>query len=168
MENKTSSSEQQSVKVVAEIHVASKPFYKRFWFWVLAIVVLVIATSGAHDKGRDARLQKEAQAESAAPKKDWVVVKEVTASGMKNTEDFQLLGGQQRLSYSQTNGLGAMCAIYLESSGHDITTQGGIPVAMLTTDAKADNTILRKSSGSYYLSFNAANTKCTGKLEELR
>lgn len=148
----------------------SKPFYKKWWVWVIAIILLIAIFGGGNNSATTPTSNNSSESDSdttVETQKEWVEVIEVTTTANKDSETFTLEGGQQRLSYNLGQSSFASCMIYLEKEGHDIATQGGFPVVMVS-ESGSDNTILRKAKGDYYISVNTANAECSITLEELR
>ena len=103
------------------------------------------------------------------PAKEWIKVIELTVDNNRQSETFQLLGGQQRLSYSisgdaQSEG---MCLIYVMEEGKELLRDGGFPVIWGDGDAD-DETLMRKGRGYYYLNLQVGWGSCSVEIYELR
>ena len=97
---------------------------------------------------------------------NYVEVISIQTSSTRNSDTFKLNGGKQKITYTLDEGQFALCNVYLLDEGTDLQEQGGFPVVALAEED--GETILRKSSGSYYLSIQASNTNCAVTLEEER
>ena len=109
----------------------------------------------------------DAEQAPADVEQEWLKVTELTASANKQSETFTLSGGQQRVSYSVTGGDFSICSIYVMSEGQNLMEDGGFPTVMVD-GAKTDETLMRKSSGNYYLDLQVANATCVVEVHELR
>lgn len=99
--------------------------------------------------------------------KEWVKVTELKAGANKQSETFTLEGGQQKIKYTLGSGQFGMCSVYVVDEGSSLTEDGGFPVVMIS-DAKTDETMMRKGSGDYYFDLQVANADCTVELYEYR
>ena len=110
-----------------------------------------------------------AKKEVAPPAKKWATVQSLEGTSDSASQVFELTGAEAQLSYNFTGSTDmVVAAIYLEPEGKDITTDGGIPIVMLSKPGS--NVIaLHKTPGKYYLDVRAANIDSwTVKIEEKR
>lgn len=99
--------------------------------------------------------------------KVWTSVFKTSATADKQTEGFNLQGGQQKIIYKNTGGETALCIVYVMKEGSTIETDGGIPTVMIDGDQE-DETMMRKSKGQYYIDLKTVNGTCEIELQELR
>ncbi len=104
---------------------------------------------------------------SQATPKSWKSVISFAAEQNKQSETFNLQGGQQKLSYETTGDEFTACYVYLMEENETLDKDGGIP-AVIISGAKKDETLLRKPCGNYYLDVKIANGKCSLELEEMK
>lgn len=98
--------------------------------------------------------------------KEWQKVISINADANKQSETFALEGGQQKLIY-KTTGANIMCIIYLLDENSTLDKDGGIPAIMLS-EAKEGDTLLRKSAGNYYLDIKNSIGNCDVEIQELK
>lgn len=138
------------------------------------IVVLGIIGAAGGDKGTNNSTgansngnNTEEKAQADQPKQ-WVTVIEANGTANKKTASFELKGGQQKITYTfKGNDPYVIGAIYIMKEGTSKEEQGGIAEVMVQK-AGTDETIARKSAGTYYLDVTAANASWTVKVEEER
>ena len=99
--------------------------------------------------------------------KVWTSVFKTSATSDKQTEGFDLQGGQQKIIYKNTGGETALCIVYVMREGSTIETDGGIPTIMIDGDQE-DETMMRKSKGQYYVDLKTVNGTCEIEIQELR
>lgn len=105
--------------------------------------------------------------EEPAAEPEWVSVMTLSGNADKSSDTIDLPGGKVRVTYEFTDTAGLdmiVAGIYLLEEGTDLHKDGGIPVVMVT-DEGSDETLLRKSAGSYYLHVTAANAEYTINVE---
>lgn len=98
--------------------------------------------------------------------KQWVAVLEVSGASSKKTDSFVLKGGKQRITYTFAGNDPLLGIVYIMKEGTN-KEQGAI-YDVMTQKAGTDETISRKSAGTYYLDIMAANASWTIKVEEER
>lgn len=103
--------------------------------------------------------------ENTTPK-EYKKVINLSTSSTKNSESFNLLGGKQKITYTIEKKPFGSCNVYLLDEGTDLQEDGGFPVILLAEES--GETVLRKGSGTYYLSVQSTNTSCSIQLEEER
>lgn len=141
--------------------------------WIITAVLIVIgAVSGGGAAGSGAPAVSDSAPAVAAPAKapaapakkevapaakKWTTVQSLEGSSDSASQVFELTGAAAQLSYNFTGGEDmVVAAIYLEPEGKDISTDGGIPIVMLSKPGS--NVIaLHKAPGKYYLDVRAAN-----------
>lgn len=111
--------------------------------------------------------QQEAVQTEQPKEKVWTSVFKITANSEKQTEAFDLQGGQQKIIYKTTGGDYSLCMIYVMKEGTTLESNGGIPTVSIDGD-KSDETMLRKGKGQYYLDIKATNGTCDVEIQELR
>jgi hypothetical protein len=99
--------------------------------------------------------------------KEWEEVFSVKTTADKQTQGFNLEGGQQKIIYKTTGGEVAACFIYVFEEGRSLEQDGGFPVVMID-GTQEDETMMRKSAGEYYLDIKTVNGSCELELQELR
>lgn len=99
--------------------------------------------------------------------KDWAKVAEFNAGENKQSPSFSLEGGQQKLVYNLKGSSNSYCTIYLVEEGTSLDEVGGFPIVSLS-EAKSDETLLRKSAGQYYFDLRVGNGSCGIELFEMR
>lgn len=98
--------------------------------------------------------------------KVWTSVYKVTANSDKQTENFALEGGQQKIVY-KTTGNSSLCYVYVLKEGATLDKNGGMPVVSIDGE-QADETMMRKSDGNYYLDIKTVNGSCQIEVQELK
>jgi hypothetical protein len=110
-----------------------------------------------------------AKKEAAPAAKKWTTVETLSGTAGNSSQVFELTGAEAQLTYDfQGSTDMAVAAVYLEPEGKYISTDGGIPIVMLSKPG-TDVTALHKTAGKYYLDVTAANIDSwTVKVEEMR
>jgi hypothetical protein len=108
-----------------------------------------------NEEGKKVEVQKEYQK-----------VIDLKTTSTKNSDTFKLEGGKQKLIYRLKKKQFSSCSVYLLDEDTDLQKDGGLPIVTMATES--GETILRKSSGNYYISIHPANTNCEIELLEMR
>lgn len=156
---------------------------KKWKFWgllVLAFFVGAVFTSGGskdtsvetRSTGTSSKVETqdtESNDEVAEinKQKENVVIAELSGNANKSSDTFRLTGGKVTLDYDFEGNSPIVGAIYLLKEGTSLSEDGGIPEVMVS-EAGSDSTIIRKSSGDYYLQVNSANADYTVTVTEER
>jgi len=98
--------------------------------------------------------------------KQWQSVFKVSASSDKQTENFKLNGGQQKIVYKNTGSM-STCYVYVMKENTSLDKDGGFPTVSIDGD-KSDETMMRKEAGNYYLDIKTVNGVCDVEVFELR
>lgn len=110
---------------------------------------------------------EESQAAKEPEKpKAWTSVFKVTANSDKQTESFSLEGGQQKIVY-KTTGSSSLCYVYVLKDRTTLDKNGGLPIVSIDGE-QADETMMRKPSGNYYLDIKTVNGSCQVEIQELK
>lgn len=138
-----------------------KPFYKKWWVWVIGVFVLlgVIGSSGG---SKPTTTQTTAQAErtttsqpSANPvaQKGYVEVAKFSGNGAKKSEPFTITGDRFKIAYDCSGDPSAtLCTAFVFRVGSNLP-QG----VMNSTQATKDETVIYTSmagKGDYYIDAN--------------
>lgn len=140
---------------------------------IAVILIVIIGNAFGGDKKENQSNnnlgEEKANVEQKTEKKEkeWVSVFKTDASSDKQTESFNLEGGQQKIIYQTIGNQYTLCAVYVMEEGTSIDKDGGFPVVMID-EPKSDETMMRKSSGEYYLDLKVANGSCSIEVQELR
>lgn len=98
--------------------------------------------------------------------KQWVSVVKLSATENKQSEAFSLNGGKQKLVYA-TIGANVNCYVYMLKDNETLDEDGGFPEVMIDK-ATSDETLIRKSKGSYYLDIKPVLGDCLVEIMEER
>jgi hypothetical protein len=131
---------------------------------IIALIVIAgaLGSRGAPSTGpTTAPLATGATATAAAGAKTFVVVKEWSGSGIKNTEDFTVGGDQWKVKWTNTAG-GIMQIFVYKSSDKSLV---GLAA---NTQAAGPGESVQRGAGTYYLTINSANTNWTVTVEDFR
>jgi len=146
----------------------------KFLTGLIAVILIVIIGNAFggdknNNKSNNSSEGEKVNVEQKTEKKEkeWISVFKTNASSDKQTESFNLEGGQQKVIYQTTGNQYTLCAVYVMEEGTSIDTDGGFPVVMID-EPKSDETMMRKSSGEYYLDLKVANGSCSVEVQELR
>lgn len=139
---------------------------------IVVILIVIIGNAFGEDKKEgqtNGSGEEKVNVEQKTEKKEkeWVSIFKTDASSDKQTESFNLEGGQQKVIYQTTGNQYTLCAVYVMEEGTSIDKDGGFPVVMID-EPKSDETMMRKSSGEYYLDLKVANGSCSIEVQELR
>lgn len=141
---------------------------------LIIIITIIIANALDGDKeSSTTQIQTENNDQQAVTEieevkeKVWTSVFKSTATSDKQTEAFELQGGQQKVVYKTTGGQYSICMVYVMKEGQTLEANGGLPVVSIDGD-QADETMMRKSKGQYYLDLKTANGVCNIEIQELR
>lgn len=141
---------------------------------IFGVIILLAIISPKDNKKQEATTTKnietvvKEEAEPTEPKtKEYVKVFEAKGNAGKKTDSFILQGGKQKLTYTFNGGSSIVGGVYVLKEGTSLEKQGGIPEVMVS-EAGTDNTILRKSAGTYYLDVTVANASWLVTIEEER
>ena len=116
--------------------------------------------------GEEKKVEEKTVPEPEKPKV-WTKVFETSAKSDKQTESFMLEGGQQKIVYNNKGDDWSMCVIYVMPDGKTLEKSGGFPTVTID-GAKQDETMMRKTKGSYYLDIKIANGTCDIEIQELK
>ena len=141
--------------------VKKKPFYKKWWFIGIVVIVLIGAIANMGDDGVPASNEQTNDAEQAQgtesnkseePKEDWKEVIIFEGESIKDTETFHIEGKEWRIVWSTEPGdLGDMnFQIYAYDSDQNMKSVAANVVG------KANDTSTIRGDGDYYLSINTA------------
>jgi len=151
-----------------------KPFYKKWWVWVLAVFVffIIIGSLGngnntANNSSTDKTATETSTQNTPAQPKTWQKVIELTTNANKQSETFHLDGGQQKVVYTTTGGGATLCSIYVMDEGTSLDEIGGFPIVTID-GTSSDETMMRKKQGDYYLDVKAVNGTCSLEIQELK
>ncbi len=138
--------------------VAKKPFYKRWWFIVIA-AIFVFAIIGSMGKGNKQAAQPTSQGEQttantqpapAASQKQYIEAFKFTGNGAKKSEPFTITGDRFKIAYDCKGDSNAtLCQAFAYKVGSNL------PSAAIMNSASAikDETILY-GKGEYYIDAN--------------
>lgn len=140
---------------------------------IIIVVIIIIGNAmGGEKENKPAQTNQEGGQQTAvqveeSKEKIWTSVFKTIANSDKQTESFELKGGQQKVVYKNTGGSYSICMIYVVKEGDSLEKSGGFPIASITGDQE-DETMMRKSKGQYYLDLKTANGACEVEIQELR
>ncbi len=123
------------------------------------------STSSSNQAQEPTKTQEPTKAQEVL-QKQWVAVLEVSGASSKKTDSFVLKGGKQRITYTFAGNDPLLGFVYLMREGTN-KEQGAI-YDVMAQKAGTDETISRKSAGTYYLDITAVNASWTIKVEEER
>ena len=138
--------------------IAKKPFYKKWWVWVIGVFALlgVIGSSGG---STPATTQTTVQAEQtttsqpSAAQKQYVEVAKFSGNGAKKSEPFTVTGDRFKIAYDCSGDPSAtLCTAFVFKVGSPYP-QG----VMNSVKATKDETVIYTSmagKGEYYLDAN--------------
>jgi hypothetical protein len=123
----------------------------------LLFSVIVMSCGDAVDsKSTDSATVASKPAEDAKAK-EWQLVTEFKNNGQKNSQTFNLSGGEVKVEYDYKSDIDDMGLfyVYLMDKGTDLNQDGGLPD--ITSDQSKDKSesFLHKTSGEYYIAVNA-------------
>lgn len=136
-----------------------KPFYKRWWVWVIAVFVL-FAVIGSSGGSKPTTTETAAQAEqkttsqpSPVVSKQYVEVAKFSGNGAKKSEPFTITGDRFKIAYDCGGDPSAtLCTAFVFKVGSNLP-QG----VMNSTRATKDETVIYTSmagKGDYYIDAN--------------
>lgn len=140
---------------------------------IIIVVIIIIGNAmGGEKENKPAQTNQEGNQQTVgqveeSKEKVWTSVFKTIANSDKQTESFELKGGQQKVIYKNTGGSYSVCIIYVVKEGDSLEKSGGFPIASITGDQE-DETMMRKSKGQYYLDLKTANGACEVEIQELR
>lgn len=137
---------------------------------ILILIVLGVIGSMSKNKGNVSVAPSQngsQQTREVEKPKEWVKVFSLSSSANKQSEGFNLEGGQQKIIYKVSGGQTVFCAVYVIKEGATLEKDGGIPDVMIS-NPKSDETMMRKDAGAYYLDVKNANSQCDVEIQELR
>jgi len=145
----------------------SKPWYKKWQIWTVAIVVLgivgYVANPDSAQKTKDAKSDTNAQTTSP---KQWTKVSELVGdTAQKSGDVFTVSGGNIRIKYTVNSTSDSGTALlYMLPEGSTITknSKGEMDVAVqdvTTIGNKSGEQVLQKPAGNYYLYINTSSIK---------
>lgn len=164
-----------------------KSIYKKWWFWVLSPIVLIILIgilAGNEDQKEvttpaltTPSVTSEQTTEPAptptptptpnpvAKQATWQLIKSWSGNSTKKTEPFTITGKQWRIVWSNkdTTGFGGTILQVMVYK-----PEGSLPVEIAVNAQEGSDTSYIYKSGEFYLDINAANGAWTIKVEELR
>ena len=148
-------------KLFMEEATKKKPFYKRWWVWVVGVLVLLVVI-GMSGGSKPAATQTTAQAEQTttsqpsaapAPQKGYVQVATFSGNGAKKSEPFTITGDRFKIAYDCTgNPSATLCQAFVFKVGSNLP-QG----VMNSAQATKDETVIYTSmagKGDYYIDAN--------------
>lgn len=167
-----------------------KPLYKKWWVWVLGILLLgavgnaigggspetapstnaaapAVTASSAPAATTPEAPVPEAAAPAAPSTPVWTAVTKLSGSSNKRGGSFHLTGNDARLTYKITGKSSLICGIYVMDKGTSLKESGGFPEVMVTK-AGSDSTVLSQGEGDYYLDVTAANCSWSVTIEEMK
>ncbi|HPT29903.1 MAG TPA: hypothetical protein PK526_03120 [bacterium] len=142
---------------------------------IIIFVIGLIGSAMGEDKSTNNNIVANPEANKPEEKqpvqepekpKTWTSVYKVTANSDKQTENFSLDGGQQKIVY-KTTGNSSLCYVYVLKEGATLDKNGGMPVVSIDGE-QADETMMRKSDGNYYLDIKTVNGSCQIEVQELK
>lgn len=140
---------------------------------IIIFVIIIIGNAFGSDKENNSpnnKLEGEqvnAEQKTETKLKEWASVFKIEANSDKQTENFSLHGGQQKVIYKNTGDSYSLCIVYVVKEGDSLEKSGGFPVVSITGNEE-DETMMRKTSGEYYLDLKTANGTCSVEVQELR
>lgn len=138
---------------------------------VFILIVIGNAMGGSKEENTNEGGQSNGQQNTSQTKevkeKVWTSVFKTIATAEKQTEAFDLQGGQQKIIYKTVGGQYSICMVYLMKEGTTLEENGGIPTVMIDGD-QSDETMVRKNKGQYYFDIKATNGTCDVEIQELR
>lgn len=137
---------------------------------IFVIIIIGSALGGGDDTStptNENNVEQKAIETETAKEKSWTSVFKTSATADKQTESFDLQGGQQKIIYKNTGGEASLCFVYVMKEGSTIENDGGIPTVMIDGDLE-DETMMRKSKGQYYVDLKTVNGTCEIEIQELR
>ena len=140
---------------------------------IIIVVIIIIGNAMGGEKDNKPAQTNQAGGQQTvvqveeSKEKVWTSVFKTIANSDKQTESFELKGGQQKVIYKNTGGSYSICMIYVVKEGDSLEKSGGFPIASITGDQE-DETMMRKSKGQYYLDLKTANGACEVEIQELR
>lgn len=146
----------------------------KFLTGLFAVILIIIIGNafGGDKKNNQVNNNPEEEKDNIEQKKEnkekeWTSVFKTEANSDKQTESFNLEGGQQKIIYKNTGGSYSVCMVYVIKEGDSLEKSGGFPVVSITGDQE-DETMMRKTSGEYYLDLKTANGTCSIEVQELK
>lgn len=139
---------------------------------IIVVIIIIGNVMGGKKENKPAQTNQEGGQQTVvqveeSKEKVWTSVFKTIANSDKQTESFELKGGQQKVVYKNTGGSYSICMIYVVKEGDSLEKSGGFPVVSITGDEE-DETMMRKTSGEYYLDLKTANGTCSVEVQELR
>lgn len=144
----------------------NKAWYKKWWVWVIAVVVLLGIAGAAtpeDTENKTANQQESATTKTEEPK-EWVKVSELTGSTREaNGEVMELTTGAARVKYTVNAASDTGTAfIYLLPEGWTPTknAQGEMNISaqdITTFGSKSGEEVLKKPAGKYYVYVNTSS-----------
>jgi hypothetical protein len=133
-----------------------KPFYKRWWVWVIAVFILLAAIGSSGHQATQSAVQAEqttTSQPSSSAQKQYVEVAKFSGNGAKKSEPFTITGDKFKITYDCSGDPSAtLCTAFVFKVGSPYP-QG----VMNVTHATKDETIIYTSmagKGDYYLDAN--------------
>ena len=140
---------------------------------IIFITIVMCNVLDSDKENTPAQTQQDSNNQQVVPQvkeekeKVWTSVFKTTANSDKQTEAFELQGGQQKIIYKTTGGQYSICMVYVMKEGTTLETNGGLPTVSINNN-QTDETIMRKGAGLYYLDLKTANGTCDIDIQELR
>src|SRR3989344_1576615 len=139
---------------------AKKKFYKRWWFWVGAVVVLfvIIGISGSSSPSATETTSTSPDGQAAAPAgKQYVEVATFSGTGQKKSEPFTIQGDRFKIAYDCKGDPSAtFCGAFVFKVGSNLP-QGVINAAQSIKDETVIYTSMA-GKGEYYIDANVLGT----------
>lgn len=161
-----------------------KALWKKWWFWVIAVLVLgaigngmgkggstttpdAVSTGTVSTPAAGTPAANSAPAANAPAAKKWVKVIALSGKANKRSAPFELTSDSVRLKYTVKGKTSPIFGVYVPEQGTNIQKDGGIPEVMVT-EAGGDTTFLTKAPGKYFLDVTSANAAWSVVIEEER
>lgn len=138
---------------------------KNVIIWGVTLLFIVVLFYW-NDKKQPANMDSQ-EKEILKSEAKWVEAIRFKGNGMKNSKNFELMGGESRIRFAYNGEMAGMFFAYVVPSGHDLNKKGGLPDVMTTNVVEEGESYLQKSAGSYYLHINAVGNWIV-TIEELK
>jgi hypothetical protein len=126
-----------------------RPFYKKWWVWVIAVVVLLMI-AGAN--GDSQKTQKSDDATTAASQKQYQQIFTFSGNGAKKSEPFTIQGDRFKIAYDCKGNSVTLCTAFVFKVG------SSLPQAIMNSQQPVkDETIIYSNlagKGEYYIDAN--------------
>lgn len=142
-----------------------KQFYQKWWFWVLAVFVLLFIISGFNNSSdsssksietKPSSTSNEGNSEIVVPssQETWHPVINFTGSSGKKTDTFNIRGDKFRLTYTvlPENDY-SLFYLYVYEPGNSIFKES------FSLESGSETSISYEGAGEYYLDITSANLR---------